>query len=200
MKIYLARHGQSRWQLEPSDDLDTALTPLGHEQSERLATWLAAGGVVDGATRVEIATLCASPFKRSQETAGYVARALDLPLVTQPVLREAALHVADHLPRRETPLEPHPPFEPSDEYAAFKAQAREALDGLVAHAEAGEGPVLAITHGALIKTVLRIAADSDDVCFRLYNTALNLIQWRRGRWHLVHLNLWDHLPRELRTL
>lgn len=85
-------------------------------------------------------------------------------------------------------------------YAAFKSQVHTAFQELVERAEVSSGPVLAVTHGGFIKTMLRIVVNSDIVCFRLYNTGLNLIEWERGRWHIGHLNLWDHLPLELRTL
>jgi len=199
MKIYLVRHGQSQWQLEPSENWDTPLTPLGHEQAQRTGEWLAEHQMLDNQTRVEIASLCSSPLIRAQETAVYIAKSLHLPLLTQQNLREADFHVAEHLPQRDTPLQAHSAYEPSKVYAAFKSQAQAALQGLVEQAEANGGSVLAITHGGLIKTMLRLVVDSDRVCFKLCNAGISSIEWRRGRWHLVHLNLWDHLPTELRT-
>ena len=70
---------------------------------------------------------------------------------------------------------------------------------LVARAEAGPGPVLAVGHGGFIKTLFRILGGSDQFCVTLYNSCLSLVEWRRGRWHVVYVNLWDHLPAELRT-
>ena len=92
-----------------------------------------------------------------------------------------------------------PIYEPFNVYAAFKQQAQAALYALVQDAETNGQPVLGIAHGGLISTVLRLATGSDSVSFWLYNTSLNLIEWKRGRWHLVHLNLWDHLPPAWRT-
>lgn len=200
MKIYLVRHGQSQWQIEQGEDWDSALTAIGREQARRLGQWLASHPPMARAEQLEIASVCASPYKRAQETAVHIADALRLPLYTQHTLREANFHVAEHLPCTETPLQEPPMYEPSTTYAAFKSQVRTAFQELVERAEASNGPVLAVTHGGFIKTMLRIAMNSDMVCFRLYNTGLNLIEWKRGRWHLVHLNLWDHLPLELRTL
>jgi broad specificity phosphatase PhoE len=199
VRIYLARHGQAAWQLEPSSDLDTCLTALGHDQSRRLAMWLVEHRRVDCESRLEVATLCSSPLSRARETAEYASRTLALPAVTLHSLCEADFHVADHLPSADTPLETPERRPLSSTYAAFKSQAQTALAELVERAGTGGGPVLAITHGGIIKTILRVAAGTDDVCFRLYNTGLNLIEWRRGRWHLVYLNLLDHLPPELRS-
>jgi probable phosphoglycerate mutase len=80
----------------------------------------------------------------------------------------------------------------------FRCQAEMALQELVEKAS-NNGPVLAVTHGGLIKTLLQRVAGSETVSFRLYNAGLNVIEWGQGRWHLVHLNLWDHLPPDLRT-
>lgn len=199
MQIYLARHAQSEWQIEPSENWDTALTATGHEQARQLARWLAGRPLLAGDKRVEIASLCASPFKRAQETAVYVADALELEIITHDSLGEADFHVASHLPQRDGPLSEHASFIPSQKYCGFRAQADLALQVLVRQAEVNDGPVLAVTHGGLIKTLLRRITGTDTVCFRLYNACLNVIEWRRGRWHLVHLNLWDHFLVDLRT-
>jgi broad specificity phosphatase PhoE len=199
MRIYLTRHAQSEWQLEPSENWDTSLTATGHQQAQQLARWLSTHPQIAGGTRIDIGSLYASPFKRAQETAAYVADALGLDVVTHKSLGEAEFHVASQLPQRDGPLAAFVPFTPSEKYAAFRAQADLALRVLVQQAETNNGAVLAVTHGGLIKTLLRVITATDVVCFRLYNTCLNVIEWRRGRWHLVHLNLWDHLPVELRT-
>jgi broad specificity phosphatase PhoE len=199
MLIYLARHAQSQWQVEASENWDTLLTPTGHQQAKRLAQWLATRPLLASGMRVEIGSLYASPFKRAQETASYVANELELAIVTHDSLREADFHVADHLPHRDGPLSAYSSFTPSAKYSNFVVQADGALRVLVQRAEATDGPVLAVTHGGLIKTLLRRVTGSETVCFRLYNACLNVIEWRRGRWHLVHINLWDHMSADLRT-
>jgi broad specificity phosphatase PhoE len=199
MKIYLVRHAQSEWQLKPCQDWNTSLTVLGHQQAQRMAQWLAECQKSDHRPRFEVASLCSSPLKRAQETAAYISDVLHLPLIIQKSLQEANFHVADHLLHADGPLQTPPAHPPSRIYAHFRAQAEAALRELVERAEAHNGSVLAVSHGGLLKTLLRRVVSSDTVCFRLYNTGVNLIEWRRGRWHLVHLNLWDHLPMELRT-
>jgi probable phosphoglycerate mutase len=200
MKIYLARHGQSQWQVKPSENWDTPLSSLGHEQAKLMGQWLAGHEMLDHRGRLEIVALCASPLIRAQETAMYAAKALNLPLITQQNLSEANFHVSEHLPQRDTPLDTHPTYEPSKIYAAFKLQAQSALQGLVEQAETSGGSVLAVTHGGLIKTMLRLAVGSDNFCLILYNTGINCIEWKRGRWHILHLNFWDHLSAQLRTI
>lgn len=199
MRIYLVRHAQSDWQLQRSEDRDTDLTAIGHEQARRLGEWLAEHHRLDHATYIEIAALCASPYRRAQDTAAYASKALRLCVCTYPNLREADFHVADDLPVSEEPLTVSKPYQPSRRYAAFKEQVGLGLEQLVREADSAHGPVLAVTHGGFIKTLLRLVFGTDSGCFQVYNTTLTAIEWRRGRWHLVFLNLWDHLPVELRT-
>lgn len=200
MKIYLARHGQSRWQVEKNDgDWDSPLTELGERQAQLLGTWLATHAKLDNGSRVDIGCVRVSPLKRAQQTAVPIAETLHCPLYTDAYLREADFYVSDHLPSAESPYLAMPRHKPSNTYAAFKQQAQAALYALVADAEANGGAALGIAHGGLISTVLRLATGSDSVSFWIYNTSLNLLEWKRGRWHLVYLNLWDHLPPDYRT-
>lgn len=200
MKIYLARHGQSRWQVTQTDgDWNSPLTALGQQQAERLGAWLANHEALDNGSRLEIGQVWASPLLRAQETAVHVSNALHLTPITDDYLRETEFYIAPHLPTAVSPYQAHTPYTPSTEYTAFKEQAQQALHNLVAAAESGNAPILAISHGGLISTLLRLATGSDAISFWIYNTSLNLIEWKRGRWHLVHLNLWDHLPPPLRT-
>lgn len=199
MKIYLVRHAQSQWQLAPNDDWDTALSSTGHEQARRLARWLAEHESLDSRGRVKIASLCGSTLVRARETGSYVAAALNLPLETHPSLCEATFQVSAHLPRSDGPIVHHQPYQPSPLYASFKLQAQSALAYLVGREQMAGGAVLAITHGALIETMLRTISASDGISFELYNCGLNLIEYDQGRWHLVLVNCCDHLPPGLRT-
>ncbi len=200
MKIYLARHGQSRWQVErDDDDWNSPLTDLGQRQAQLLGTWLATHAKLDNGSRVELSGVRVSPLKRAQETAVPIAEALNCILHTDAYLREAEFYVSDHLPTAESPYQITSAFKPSNTYAAFKQQAQAALYALVADAEASGKPVLGVAHGGLISTILRLATGSDSVSFWIYNTSLTMLEWKRGRWHLVHLNLWDHLPPAWRT-
>jgi probable phosphoglycerate mutase len=114
-------------------------------------------------------------------------------------LCEASFHVSDYLPEPHDPLRAAPDGLPSEIYSDFKLQVREGLAFLINQAESSGGAVLAISHGGVIKTALRLVLGGDAGSFRLYNTALTLIERRLGRWYLVHLNLWDHLEVAMRT-
>ena len=199
MRIYFTRHAQSEWQINPNDDWDSSLTTIGHQQAQRLAYWLSRCPNLSNEKSVRIMSVYASPLKRAQETASYVAKSLGLTVNTHDSLSEAKFHVASYLPQYDDPLSTRISFTPLMKYQDLKSQAGEALQVLVKQAEICNGSVMAVAHGGIIKTILRLIVGSDTVCFRLYNTSLNLIEWRRGRWHLVHLNLWDHLETDLRT-
>ncbi|MCP4417765.1 MAG: histidine phosphatase family protein [Chloroflexi bacterium] len=200
MKIFLARHGQSRWQVERDDgDWNSPLTDLGQQQAKLLGSWLATHAQLDNGSRVEIGCVRVSPLTRAQQTAVPIAKALNLTPNTDAYLREADFYVSEHLPSTESPYQAMPTYKPSNTYAAFKQQAQAALYALVADAETSGKSVLGVAHGGLISTVLRLATDSDSVSFWIYNTSLHMLEWKRGRWHLIHLNLWDHLPPAQRT-
>ncbi len=200
MKIYLARHGQSRWQVERDDgDWNSPLTDLGQRQAQLLGAWLATHAKLDYESRIEVGCVRVSPLKRAQQTAVPIAEALNCTPQTDAYLREAEFYVSEHLPSADSPYQTIPAYKPSNTYTGFKQQAQAALYALVADAESSGQPVLGIAHGGLISTMLRLATGSDSVSFWLYNTSLNVLEWKRGRWHLIHLNLWDHLPPAWRT-
>jgi broad specificity phosphatase PhoE len=199
IQIYLARHAESEWQAQPSDDLDTSLTAIGREQATCMGQWFACRPRLDRDARVEIAGLVTSRLRRAQETAAVLAHVLGLPVAVDPCLDEASFVVSRHLPALDGPLDLTPAFAPSVQYAEFKRQAHEALGRLAERARNAGGPILAITHSGLIKTLLRVVCGGDAVSFTVYNTGIALIEFTRGRWHLVHVNLWDHLRPHLRT-
>ncbi len=202
LKIYLTRHGQSQWQVDRNDDdsnWNSELSALGHGQAARLGDWLRDHQTFDMRSRVEIGAVRVSPMIRAQQTAVPICEALGLTAVTDKHLHEADFWISEHLPHGESPQQPAKPIPLSQQYTQFKTQANQALMNLVQMAETQSCPVLGVAHGALISTILREAVGSDTVSFWIYNTSLNLIEWKRGRWHLTHLNSCDHLPPEMRT-
>ena len=200
MKIFLARHGQSEWQVDRNaQGWNSALSATGREQAQLLADWLANHAAVDHDSRIELGAMRVSPLIRAQETAVPLSTALNIPTTTDDSLKESTFYVSKHLPSADSPYQTNVPYEAPEIYGRFKKQAEQALHNLVADAEATGQPVLGVAHGGLISTLLRVATQSDHTSYWIYNTSLNLIEWKRGRWHLVHLNLWDHLPPRLRT-
>jgi glucosyl-3-phosphoglycerate phosphatase len=90
--VILVRHAESEWnrhcsrtRVDPGIP-DPALTPDGRRQAEELALRLAAAGVD---------RLVASPYRRALETATVVARALDLIIRVEPLVRERCAFSCD---------------------------------------------------------------------------------------------------------
>ena len=192
-QIYLTRHGQSIWQIQRDENWDTPLTDLGHRQARRLGQWLAAQ------PDLPLARLRGSTLERARQTGAYLADALQLPLLPDDNLRDAEFWIAPHLPSVDHPRQSADGWQPPPIYTAFKRQARQALDQLVADTEEAGGPVLAVAHGGLIATMLRLMVKSDHIAFWSHNTALHKIEWSRGRWQIMYLNRLEHLPDDLRT-
>lgn len=81
MKLYIARHGQTAWNAERRicGRTDLELTEEGKKQAVVLAEQVAGKG---------IARILVSPLRRAQQTAGFIAEKLNLPLENEPRLIE----------------------------------------------------------------------------------------------------------------
>ena len=90
--MILVRHAESEWnrlfsttRIDPGIR-DPALTEVGRDQAEQLAVQIA---------RLGIRRLIASPYRRTLQTATTVARALDLPIEIEPLVRERCVFSCD---------------------------------------------------------------------------------------------------------
>ncbi|MCD7736270.1 MAG: histidine phosphatase family protein [Lachnospiraceae bacterium] len=81
MKLYVARHGQTQWNLENrvSGRTDIPLTELGLKQ---------AGMLAEEASGLELDLIIASPLLRAQQTAAVVAKRCEIPMITDERLIE----------------------------------------------------------------------------------------------------------------
>lgn len=83
----MVRHGQTadsvRHLFSGSGGIDPELTELGHRQAQQ-----AAQRVQESSAPGDYSVLIASPLRRTQQTAQYLAESLDLPIVTDNRLRE----------------------------------------------------------------------------------------------------------------
>ncbi len=90
--MILLRHGQSEFNLhftatrKDPGIIDARLTPLGHEQAEAAALALA---------DQPIRRIIVSPYTRALQTAVPVARALRVPVVVNPLVRERCAFACD---------------------------------------------------------------------------------------------------------
>lgn len=196
VRILLARHGQAAWQVTRSGDLDSPLTAAGHQQATALARLLARDP--DGIAAVRV-----SPMVRARQTADPLCAALGLPAVVLDTLAEAPFRVVDELAPPRGPLDATPDGDgaPTARYLAFREQVAGALGELCAIGSAlpSGAAVLAVTHGGVIKTLLRILSGSDLVDFEVSNAGMTCLRWRHGRWRVDAVNRCDHVPEDLRT-
>jgi broad specificity phosphatase PhoE len=100
--MILLRHGQSEFNLHFTKTrrdpgiMDPKLTELGHLQAAEAASQLAGEG---------IARIIVSPYTRALQTAAPVARALSVPVIVNPIVRERYAFVCDiGTPRTELEL------------------------------------------------------------------------------------------------
>jgi len=160
-RILLARHGETEWNAigRLQGQTDIALNDVGRDQARALAA-----GLRDS----EITAVWTSDLARAHETGAIVARllGLDAPAV-DPELRERRFGILEGLTRHECEtLHPQawqawqsqtgtpPGAEPRVEAAARLARA---LDRIAA---TGGGPVLVVSHGAVMRLWLMTVLDT----------------------------------------
>ncbi|QDP97926.1 histidine phosphatase family protein [Microlunatus elymi] len=206
-ELILIRHGQSHANVNPvvgGMRGDLGLTDLGRRQAELLRDRL----------RAEQATadvLYASTLPRAQETARYVAEAMDLPIKDDDELQELRVGEADGLshddwsarwPRMEQSLtaRPYQEFATGGEsWATFLARVGSALTSLVDRHP--DQRVVAVTHGGVIDVSFAVAfglgATATRVRINPENTSLT--RWQHDpepdhpRWTLNGFNDARHL-------
>ena len=149
--LYLIRHGEA---LGAILDIigDTALSPLGILQAERLRDRLAATG------EIAADVLISSTFKRARQTAEIIAPALDLPIVFDDEVQELrdgvgeGMHVEDYRAKygevnfRETPFRQVAPA--GENWGQFVLRVSTALDRIVRE-NVGKTIVI-VCHGGVV--------------------------------------------------
>lgn len=211
-ELYLIRHGESVPNVEPiigGMRGDTGLTERGRTQARLLEDRLRAEGL-----RADV--LYASTLPRAVQTAEYVARALDLPVLEDAELHELRPGDADGLSVAQwrsryggfggpmASIDPFRPFAPGGEsWAAFVARASAALARLVTRHP--DQTVVAVCHGGVLEASFYLAfglgPTGDHVFFDPLNTSIT--RWRhrsddtgRAVWTLVTFNDAAHLQVE----
>jgi broad specificity phosphatase PhoE len=200
MKLLMARHGQSRWQVDGDvAGMDAPLTALGELQSHHLGEFLA--------QHYNVGALYSSNLQRAHRTAEIVASYVDLPHNVELDLREFDEWEAGWAPTPGSMWETAPSGEAfSPGYARFRQRVDATLRRVVEAYDAAhdpEAPLLIIAHGGTIGVILRILMGSDTPRIWAWNTALHMIEWNRPNWGqgwVIHyLNRMEHLPHFMRT-
>jgi len=197
MKLLLARHGQSEWQVKTADgDLNPPLTSLGESQAHRLGEYLA---VSDD----PISAIIASPLQRAQCTAEIVADYLGLSIAIEPDFREFDEWAAGWAPLAMSMWDMSPAIpELTPGYSRFRARVLAALRRVVESFD-DTAQLLLVTHAGTIGVQVRIFVGSDTPRLWMNNAGLSLVEWghpeRGGSWIVHYLNRVEHLPPEMRT-
>ena len=195
MKLLMARHGQSEWQVRGDDaGEDAPLTPLGERQAHRLGAFLV--------ERDSIEFIVTSPLRRAHRTATIVASYLDLAVHVEPDLREFDEWDAGWAPLpvsmwNTSPASP----ELAPGYDRFRKRVSSALRHIV-EGNANASQFLIIAHGGTIGAILRVLLGSDTPRLWASNAALHLVEWghaEREGWVFHYLNNMEHLPVSMRT-
>lgn len=162
-RLLLLRHGQSTWNAVGRWQgwADPPLSEGGRDQARAAAGWLATSGT-------DFARVVASDLVRARETAGVLAGALGLGVVTIDAgLRErdigdwsglTRVEIEDRWPGlidawREQRIDSTPGGEPA---ARFAERVRAGLDRAAAGLGADD-PVLVVTHGGVVRALERVS-------------------------------------------
>jgi probable phosphoglycerate mutase len=188
LHLVLLRHGYSEWQAGLTRDRDSALTSIGHQQAPYLARRMRSMLDTD-----QNARLISSPMRRALET----VIGIDPHPCTDARLAEAEFHVASQLRPQRGPLDPALNGVAFADYAAFRSGVYAVLAG---YSEQKRGGTLVLmTHGGVIKTMLRIISGTEGIDFKIGNCSLSEARWDGKRWQIQRTNDQSHLPASLIT-
>ena len=179
----LLRHGQTDWNIDLrlQGSSDIPLNETGRNQA-----------AVAGATfsREDWDVIIASPLSRARDTAQIVAQQLNMPVVIVPELVERSFGVAEGFSHSEwrKMYEANEHIEGLESLEDLRSRC-ELLLQLVTTEYDGLR-VLAISHGALIRKVLRIVSNNQapQDGDRLGNVSLNKLVHSDGYWAISEYN------------
>ncbi len=142
----LIRHGDKHF-----SPMDPGLNELGHEQARRTAQHLVSQ---------PIQKIIASPLRRTQETAGYIAEALNLPIHTDSRLRERINWGDRPGQTRDDFIQTWIQTSKDRDFVPLGGQSsRQAGNSFLAviteHVSAPEEHILLVSHGGIISDFLR---------------------------------------------
>ncbi|HLO03289.1 MAG TPA: histidine phosphatase family protein [Symbiobacteriaceae bacterium] len=189
--LALVRHGVTEWNYSgrAQGHVDIPLSAEGHHQAELVAQSLA---------NESWDAIYASDLSRARQTAEAIGRALDLPVKTDPRLRERFMGQAEgmtHWDRNDrwpglTFME-LPEVEQDDLLAERSVAAVQAL----AEQHAGER-LICVAHGAFIHLFLEAVAPDSGYGWRQRNTAITVVEWDGAQFQIVRPPDFAHLYRD----
>ena len=179
----LLRHGQTDWNIDLrlQGSSDIPLNQTGIRQAELAAKYLKAA---------DWDLVLSSPLSRAHDTAKTVAAELGLNLVVVPELIERSFGVAEGMSHSEwrTLYESHAEIPGIESLEALQTRS-EALLRLLATEYDGQR-VLAVSHGALIRKLMKIISSGEYPLDgdRLGNVSLNRFTFSDGIWTVSDYN------------
>jgi broad specificity phosphatase PhoE len=196
MILYLVRHGESLFNAERriQGQSDVELSPLGHRQSDAVATELA---------NLPINAIYVSPLRRAMETAEPIAARLKLTIQTDDRLKEINAGMfqelkwdeIEHLHPAEAvhwkAQEPDFVIPGGESRRQLMTRARAAFEAI---RETGLPQVAIVSHGgtmaAALKSLLQVPADLNPFAF--YNGSISRLAWDK-QLKVLTINQLDHL-------
>ena len=156
MLIYLMRHGETEWNVlrRMQGRSDIPLNETGHAQARAAA---------EGMKHLPIDLILCSPLVRTQETALAIAKGRDVDIVVSSLLLEMGFGDLEGLVLRENPQckkifnepENYIPSGGGESYAELDERCRQVIEDLILPLVGKYEHPLFVTHGALIKGILR---------------------------------------------
>ena len=154
LRIYLARHGQTDWNVQQrlQGSTDIPLNAVGRDQAMVLARFMA---------DIPVGAVYCSPLRRSRETAEIVRGAQPVTVLAELAERRfgslEGQSTADPAARRTIDArrwDPADSLDGGETLAAFEARVRKAID--VIRAAHPTGNVLVVGHGGTNQMILRV--------------------------------------------
>jgi probable phosphoglycerate mutase len=198
-RVVAVRHGETEWnaQMRMQGQLDTDLSERGRWQASRAARALAGEG---------IEAIFASDLARAFDTAQAIAAVIDLPISTDPALRERGFGLFEghtyaeidaRWPDDAARWRRHEPaFRPDGGESLIEFSAR-VVAAVTRIAERSRGrTILVVSHGGVLDCLYRAAAGLDLAAPRsweLGNAAINRLLFTGERFTLVGWSDTAHL-------
>ena len=198
-RVILVRHGETDWNKNArfQGQTDVPLSLVGVEQAQKVGIKL---------SQEDIDAVYSSDLSRAYQTALAIASHHNLAVQKEPALREINFGQWEGMSRQvivddhrdlyqqwlENPMETRTP-----EGENFIEVQERGLKALLCIAEKHlDETIVIVAHGGLIKSVICAYIDGGFWDFPQGNTAVNILEYRSGKFHFITLNDLSHLDEE----
>lgn len=183
MELWVVRHGETDWNTAARVQgwTDVPLNGAGIQQARKLA-WLLQG--------VPFKAVFTSDLTRARMTAEALQQSVAAPLHRDRRLRERQFGSAEGLTRTEMQMRFPAGIPDQEPLQALADRATAFLDEMTNTFH--DGRVLCVSHGGLIRTLLKLAGQSDIP--PLHNTSVSRLVWTGENWRAAAISSADHVP------